>query len=284
MLEQGRQPNVEGGKRIGDLTVWTISDGRLKSSLDVLVGIERAESERLTGVSGSDPLFLPVNCFLIRSGEHLALIDVGAGSTMGPTLGQLPDNLRAMGVAPETLRTILLTHLHPDHSNGLVDAAGQPVFPNAELILHEREAAFWLDQEVKPEQPERTRRGMAASQFATAPYRDRIRRVQDGEVLPGISAVLQAGHTPGHTGWMLQSHGDRLLVWGDIVHLASVQVPLPQTALAFDVDPDAARETRLRVFERVAAERLRVGGAHVEYPGFGYLTRRDGGYVFEPET
>jgi glyoxylase-like metal-dependent hydrolase (beta-lactamase superfamily II) len=99
-------------------------------------------------------------------------------------------------------------------------------------------------------------------------------------VLPGISAVLQAGHTPGHTGWLVQSNGERLLVWGDIVHLASVQVPRPDAALVFDVDPQAACATRRRVFERVAAERLCVAGAHLDFPGFGSLARDGAGYRY----
>lgn len=271
-------------RRIGRFQIRTVSDGILKTGLDVLVGLDQDEKERLTGVKGSDPIFLPVNCFMLEIDGNPALIDVGAGTTMGPTLGKLPANLQALGVTPDQIRTILLTHLHPDHSNGLVDAEGRAIYPNAEVIVHQREAEFWLDRQEKPDDPERLRRGTEAARFSTRPYRDRMRRVSDGEVLPGISIRLNAGHTPGHSGWLLQSENDSLLIWGDIVHLASVQVPRPDTALVFDVDQTAARQSRHKVFAWVASERIRVAGAHLEYPGYGHMVRTPDGYAYRPEA
>jgi glyoxylase-like metal-dependent hydrolase (beta-lactamase superfamily II) len=100
--------------------------------------------------------------------------------TMGPTLGKLPQNLRAIGVAPDEIDILLLTHLHPDHSLGLVDEAGRAVFPNAELVVHEIEAAFWLDRTPMPDDSERVTRNTKAQRTVTAPYRDRIRRIADG--------------------------------------------------------------------------------------------------------
>src|SRR6185295_6568360 len=100
------------------------------------------------------PVPLDVNCFLIRHGGKLMLSDAGTGTSYQPTLGKLPQNLRAIGVDPAAIDISLLTHLHPDHSLGLVDAADQPIFPRAELIVHEVEAAFWLDREMKPEDSE----------------------------------------------------------------------------------------------------------------------------------
>jgi glyoxylase-like metal-dependent hydrolase (beta-lactamase superfamily II) len=109
-----------------------------------------------------------------------------------------------------------------------------------------------------------------------------MRRVRDGEVLPGISATLLPGHTPGHTGWIVHSGNDAVMMWGDVVHMPAVQVPRPDAAMVFDVDPAMARATRARTFDRVAADRLRVAGAHMDFPGFGYIVRRGTGYHFEP--
>lgn len=275
---------IETSRRIGKLSVTTVTDGTLKTTLDVVVGLDQAEKVRLAGQSGSEPIFLPVNCFLVDLDVKRALVDVGAGATMGPTLGKLPENLRAIGIAPESIEVILLTHVHPDHSNGLIDAAGEAIFPNAELVLHEREAEFWIDRDAAPDDPERVRKGRNMAKRATGPYRNRMRRVGDGKVFPSVSAVLQAGHTPGHTGWLLESEEDRLLIWGDIVHLASVQVPRPDAALVFDVDQAMGRQSRLRVFDWVAREHLRVAGAHLDYPGFGHLLRRADGYAYQPEN
>ena len=227
---------------------------------------------------------LDVNCFLIRHRGKLILSDAGSGHTMQPTLGKLPQNLRAIGIAPEEIDIIMLTHLHPDHSLGLVDEADRAIFPKAEVIVHEIEAAFWLDRVPQPTDSERVTRGTLAQRRVTAPYRERIRRIGDGEVLPGITAMLRPGHTPGHTNFMIESGGERLLLWGDIVHLASVQMQRPDATLVFDTEPDVARASRQRVLADVADQRLVVAGAHLPAPGFGRIERAGQGFEFRAET
>lgn len=271
-------------RKVGDFTVTAVSDGPYCGSLDALVGVERADVERLTGVKTGGPLWLDVNSFVIRAGGKLMLSDAGSGHTLQPTLGRLPEGLRAISAAPENIDLILLTHLHSDHSFGLLDRAGRVVFPKAELVVHEAEAAFWLDREVQPGDTERVRNNSAAQRRVLAPYKDRIRRIKDGEVLPGITAVRRPGHTPGHTNWLLESRGERLLIWGDIVHCAAVQVPRLDAALTFDVDPDLARATRRQVFDWVVDERVTVAGAHLPFPGFGRLERSGQGFQYRVET
>jgi glyoxylase-like metal-dependent hydrolase (beta-lactamase superfamily II) len=266
---------------VGAIEVTALSDGPFPATLDSFIDFPRTEAERLVG--GTQPLFLPVNCYLLKLGAKWALVDTGCGQTMGPDLGQVPNNLRALGIAPETIDYVLLTHIHPDHALGLTDAPGRAVFPNAELIVHEQEAAFWLNRDAASGASERIRRNIGKGQAACAPYRDRLRVVRDGEALPGVLATSLAGHTPGHTGWLVQSGNDGLLIWGDIVHLAAVQVPHPEAALVFDVDPEAACTTRQRAFDRVAADRLRVAGAHLDFPGFGHIVRQGASYRFEPD-
>jgi glyoxylase-like metal-dependent hydrolase (beta-lactamase superfamily II) len=270
--------------KIGEIEVSAVGDGPFPAPLDSFVEFERAEVERLSGRRIDETVILPVNSYLLKLGGKWALVDTGCGPTMGPQLGQLPSNLRALGVMPEAIDYVLLTHIHPDHALGLTDAAGNAVFPNAELIVHEQEAAFWLDQDAATGTTERIRRNIGKAKATTAPYRDRMRRVRDGEALPGVSASLLPGHTPGHTGWHIHSGSDGVLIWGDVIHLASVQIPNPEAALVFDVDPQGARDTRRRTFDRVAADRLRVAGAHLDFPGFGYIVRRGTGYHYEPDT
>jgi glyoxylase-like metal-dependent hydrolase (beta-lactamase superfamily II) len=269
-------------KQIGDITATTLSDGVLAAPLDVVLGVERAEIERLAGRKPGEPLPIAVNAFLLERAGKWALIDTGSGNSMGPTLGKLPENLRVLGVEPERIETIFLTHLHPDHSNGLVDDAGNAIYPNAEVVLHETESAFWLDRDEASGATERIRRNIAKTKVTTAPYRERMRTVRDGEAVPGISALLLAGHTPGHTGWLIQSGKDSLLIWGDLVHLAAIQIARPDTGLVYDVDPQAACATRRRMFDRVAADKLAVAGAHLDFPGFGTIVRKGSGFAFEP--
>ena len=118
------------------------------------------------------------------------------------------------------------------------------MFPNAEVIVHEVEAAFWLDRTPHPDDSERIARGTKQQRAVTAPYRDRMRRIRGGEVLPGITAMLRPGHTPGHTNYLIQSGNDRLLLWGDIVHLAPVQMARPDARLVYDYDADLAAVSR----------------------------------------
>jgi glyoxylase-like metal-dependent hydrolase (beta-lactamase superfamily II) len=274
---------IAHSKKIGDIEVTALSDGVLAASLDVVLGMDRAEVRRLAGTADGDGVHIAVNAFLLKLQGRWALIDVGAGNSMGPTLGKLPEHLRAFGVAPEEIAAVFLTHIHPDHSNGLVDDAGRAVFANAELILHEAEARFWLDRDEASGETERIRRNIAKAAVATAPYRSRMRLMREGEAMSGLSAVALPGHTPGHTGWLIASGKESLLVWGDLVHLASVQVARPDTGLVFDVDPQQACATRRRAFDRVAADKLMVGGAHMAFPGFGTIVRKGAGFDFEAE-
>jgi glyoxylase-like metal-dependent hydrolase (beta-lactamase superfamily II) len=270
--------------KIGEIEITPISDGPFPAPLDSFVEFERAEVERLTGRRIDETVILPVNSYLLKLGAKWALVDTGCGPTMGPQLGQVPKNLRALGVNPEAIDYVLLTHIHPDHALGLSDAAGNAIFPNAELIVHEEEADFWLHHDPRERADDRIQRNRAKGQRATSPYRERMRTVVGGEVLPGVSAVLLAGHTPGHTGWHVHSGSDGVLIWGDIVHFPAVQVPRPDAALVFDSDPQAARDTRRHTFDRVAADRLRVAGAHLDFPGFGYIVRQGATYRFEPDA
>jgi glyoxylase-like metal-dependent hydrolase (beta-lactamase superfamily II) len=225
---------IAHSRKVGDIKVTALSDGRLATSLDVILGMDRTEAARLAGTTGGD-VHIAVNAFLLKLSGRWALIDAGAGNSMGPALGRLAENLRAFGVAPEEIAAVFLTHIHPDHSNGLVDASGHAVYPNAELIVHETEARFWLDRDEASGANERIRRNIAKAAVATAPYRQRLRTVREGEAMAGVAAVALPGHTPGHSGWLIASGKESLLIWGDLVHLASVQVARPDTGLVFDV-------------------------------------------------
>ena len=271
-------------KQIGEFTVTAVSDGVLYSNHDVILGVDKDDSARLTGVPYGQPLPLDVNSFLIRHRGKLILSDAGTGQALQPVqknLGKLPGNLRAIGVDPAAIDIIMLTHLHSDHSMGLLDEQGKPVFAKAELMIHEVEAAFWLDRTLQPNDPERIVGNSNKQRAVTAPYRDRIRRIKDGEVLPGITAMMRPGHTPGHTNWLIQSGGERLLIWGDIVHLAAVQLARPEARLIYDVDSDMAAATRQKVLDWAADERLTVAGAHLGFPGYGIVKRSGDRFAIE---
>jgi glyoxylase-like metal-dependent hydrolase (beta-lactamase superfamily II) len=266
--------------RIGNLEIQGLSDGVLKTSLDLVIGMDRATSQALTG--GTDgALFIPVNNFLFRRDGKIVLIDAGAGNTMQPTLGKLPANLRAAGIDPTSVTHIVLTHIHPDHANGLVDDAGQPHYPNAEILVHAQELDFWLADNVGTE-PENVKRTRARNRINMKPYLERTRRMRSGEEVLGCTPILAAGHSPGHTCWRIGAGRDAFIAWGDLVHLSAIQIGHPDTALTYDLDPEMARRSRRRILDMVAAEGIAVAGAHVDAPGFGHVLRSGTSFRFEP--
>jgi len=270
------------GMRVGDVEVQGLSDGILKTSLDLVIGMERAQAEQLVGGTDQGSLYIPVNNFLIRRGDNIILIDAGAGNTMQPTLGKLPDNLRAAGIAPAAVTHIVMTHLHPDHANGLVDDAGAPHYPNAQIVVHETEADFWM-QPAAANDPDRIKGNRARTALNLKPYLDRIRRVRGSEEYLGFVPVLAPGHTPGHTCWLLAaSGGGGFMAFGDVVHLSAIQISHPDAALTYDLDKDQAIRSRKRILDMAATERFAIAGAHVNAPGFGHVVRKGASFAFEP--
>jgi glyoxylase-like metal-dependent hydrolase (beta-lactamase superfamily II) len=273
-------------RRIGDIVVTAVSDGTLERTHEMMLGVSVDEARTHLAAACRSSFVLSVNAFLIRSGGRIALIETGSGAYLGPTAGHLIANLAAAGVSPEEVDTILLTHMHPDHSAGLTNmASGTANYRNAELVVHENEPKHWFDDAAMARGSEREKRLMfQQAREQTAPYRARMRTFTKGEVLPGVTALPIPGHTPGHSGFLIESAGERLLIWGDVVHMPEVQVPRPDVSMVVDTDPQAAAASRRRVFDMVASERMLVTGMHLHFPGFAHVVREGGGYRLVPEA
>ena len=272
-------------RRIGDIVVTAISDGVLFRTNEMMNDVSKQEGDDHLKRAYRDQFALSINAFLIHSGDRLALIETGSGEYLGSEAGKLLANIHAAGVSPESIDTVLLTHMHPDHSAGLTDmTSGKANYPNAELVVHENEPKHWFDDGAMARGTEREKELMfQQARDQCAPYRDRMRTFTSGEVFPGVTAVPCHGHTPGHSGFMIESDGEALLVWGDIVHMPEVQVPRPEVTMTVDVDPAAAEASRRRIFDMAAEERLLVTGMHLHFPGFGHIANTDGNYQFVPE-
>ena len=267
--------------RLGDYTVTAYSDGLFQTTIDVTVNVDKALTQRMSGKSLTDPVYLSVNAFLVEGRGVRALVDAGSGDSMGPELGKLPDNLRAAGVRLDTITHVLLTHIHPDHSNGLIDPRGKAWYPNAEVAVQEPEIKFWVDRDPSQAAHERQRGNMVRARSALAPYAKRTTRIGNGEFLPGIHARMSPGHTPGHNSWIIEGGGQSLIIWGDTIHMAFLQFAKPDIAFIFDVDPEQAVASRLRLLDQVSSDRTRVAGMHLDFPGYGFVARRDGRYFIE---
>ncbi|HHX2099380.1 TPA: MBL fold metallo-hydrolase [Pseudomonas aeruginosa] len=265
-------------KTIGDLTITAISDGYLHASFDLLSNIDADDASQMQENAGIPAhTAIHINCYLVRGGGRTVLIDAGAGG-FKQWGGRLKDNLAQAGIQPPAIDAILLTHAHPDHVGGLLNPTGEAAFPNAELIAHRQEVAFWQDDGNLSRAPVRAHGNFLFARQAFAAYRGRLRTFETGDVLPGMTAVPLPGHTAGHTGYRLESGGQNLLVWGDIVHFPEIQIPRPDVSIAFDQDTHLAAATRSRLLDMVSSEGLLIAGMHLGELGFARIERTGGNY------
>ncbi len=273
-------------RKIGDIVVTAISDGYLDGNLEVMRNVDLEKAHQILRDAFRPARRTSVNAFVIHSRDRIAIVDTGSGNYLQPTAGFVQRNLAAAGIDPKSIDTVLLTHMHPDHSAGLTDMSnGQLLFPNAELAMHENELAHWFDDGAMAKVDERSRAlYFLAGREQVAPYRKRTRLFRQGEVFPGVTAVPSLGHTPGHTAFLVASGNDQLMIWGDTVHVPEVQTAYPEAGMAFDTDLAEAAASRKRMFDRVAADGIPVAGMHLHFPAFARLARRGDAYALYPEA
>lgn len=288
----GTRSHPEGCYRrsVGAISITTLHDGQFEAAFAYVQGIsaERAEATERAALRPIPPR-ITVSAFLVVTDGRCVLIDTGGGTAFAPTVGRARDALAQTGVARERIDTVLLTHGHVDHVSGLIDSLGRPAFPNATIWLHEREMAFWSNDTIMAQGPDALKQAFAQFRKALDPYESRIETFGDSadENAPGVHGITPVplpGHSPGHTGFMISSGGEQLLVWGDVVHLPGIQFRYPDASMVFDSDPAQAVATRKAILAKTADDAIPVAGMHLDFPTFGRVVRAGEGYAFTPEV
>jgi glyoxylase-like metal-dependent hydrolase (beta-lactamase superfamily II) len=271
---------------LGDFEVTALNDGTVGLPVDQL--LQRTTPEQVKKALARNFMGLPtetsVNAYLINTGTKLVLIDTGAAGLFGPTLGNLLANLQAAGYKAEQVDEVYITHMHPDHVGGLM-TGDKPTFPNAVVRADKRDADFWLSAENLEKAPKEIKGFYQGAQASLNPIvkAGKFQPFDGGtQLVPGIKSVATYGHTPGHAIYEVESKGRKLVLWGDLMHVAAVQFPNPKVTIQFDVDQQKAYEARRKAFADAAKGGHLIGATHLAFPGIGHLRAAGAGYDFVP--
>jgi glyoxylase-like metal-dependent hydrolase (beta-lactamase superfamily II) len=273
--------------RVGDFSIVALSDGTVPLDLhSLLKGASPAQIDKLLQRSFlANPVETSIDGFLIDTGTRLILVDAGAGAMFGPGAGgKLVANLRAAGYDPARIDDVLLTHIHPDHSGGLV-SNGRAVFPNATVHVGQSDVDLFLDPAHQGGVNGYDKSYFQQAVLSLGPYAKagKLRPFAGvTEILPGIEAIPTPGHTPGHSFYRVQSKGQSIEFVGDIVHVQAVQLPRPGITITFDVDQPEAAAQRGKQFAKLAGGRQLIAAAHLPFPGIGHLRKETVGWSFVP--
>jgi len=272
--------------KVGDIEVTAILDGFAPRSLEGFVrNVDAAEVQKAL-----QERFLPTNTLVntfttlaLRTGGRIILIDTGNGEMGAPTTGRLAAILPMAGIDPAQVDTILISHFHGDHINGLRRRDGSAVFPKAEIMVPAAEWAFWMSDERMNQAPEAMRGGFQNVRRVFGPIAKDVKQYEaDKELVPGVTSVAAYGHTPGHTAFAIASGNGRMIVVGDSAIHPALFVRNPDWSPVFDMDPDAARATRRRLLDLAASERMQVAMYHAPFPSTGYVAKSGNGFEFIP--
>lgn len=237
-----------GGYMVGKYEVFELNERSGKGSIEILIDAPDSLIARFAPDSTFDN---SVNAFLVRKGEKIWIIDTG----FGRNIFMIMDSL---GIDPVNVNQVLLTHMHGDHIGGMLRDSTL-LFPNAQVILSQKEFTYWSALGEKAQNAQNILNMYADKIIRQEPY-DLNDKFEDG-----IHMIEAYGHTPGHVMFLIRDGKDQLLIWGDLVHASAIQFPHPEISVKYDVDPQAARETRQRVMKFVKENSITIAGMHLPH-------------------
>lgn len=272
--------------QLGAIEIIAFSDGSVPQHLEqLLTNIKPGEIKKLTAQNFQIPVVeASVNAYLIKTDGKLILVDAGTADLFGPSLGYLPANMKKAGYDPEKIDAVLVTHIHTDHTGGLMEG-NKMVFPNADIYVSKREADYWLSDDNYAKAPARLKPYFDQARLKILPYAkaSKMKAYEYGKaIFPGIVPVATPGHTPGHSFYQVTSKGEKIMFWGDVMHSAAVQFADPEVTIIYDVDPATAAKTRKKAFREAALEGYWIAGNHLSFPGIGHIRKSGKGYRWFP--
>jgi glyoxylase-like metal-dependent hydrolase (beta-lactamase superfamily II) len=270
---------------VGKFQATVVSDGPLPlgEPSATMKGITKDEiGKALTdNFLPTDGIVLEQNCLVLNTGTKLVLFDSGMGSSkmFGATTGRLLASLKEAKINPSAIDDIICTHAHIDHIGGLADARGRRLFPNATIHIAKADYDFWTDE--KKVNDKDLGAFIKHARLNLMPYKDRIKFVENGkDVVPGVEAMSAPGHTVGHTIFIIKSEGKALAFTGDTTHHQILLTEKPRTEFAYDTDPKQAVQSRLKVFDMIASQKIPMLAFHFPWPGYGNLAKSGDGYRY----
>ena len=272
--------------KVGDIECVAVNDGTFSYPIGWLfsnVPSDQVESSLRQPKLPTTHVDSPYTCLLLKTGKNNVLIDTGADG-LAPTTGNLLRNLKAEGISPEEITDVVLTHGHPDHIGGVLDASGQPAFPSARYVMSRTEWDFWNDPSALHDaamDDHMKQLLVGCAQKNLPPLKERI-ELFDGEkeIVSGIHAIPAPGHTPGHIALFISSSHARLLHISDAV-LNPLHMENPGWRSVFDLDSEQAAKTRRGLLDRAAAERVSVLAYHFPFPGMGRVESKGDAWAWE---
>jgi glyoxylase-like metal-dependent hydrolase (beta-lactamase superfamily II) len=270
--------------RVGDIEVTALYDGIWEKPHDPAfiknASVEETKQALANAGQTTDFVSIPLTVTVLKIDGKYVMVDAGSGGQWKPTAGKLAANMKAAGIDPANIGTILISHFHPDHIFGLMEKdTNKPVFPNAELVVSATEYNWWTEPGRVEKLPE-ARKALGNRIQTVFPAWKNFRLVEgEAEAVPGVRFVPAPGHTPGHSAFHVSSGASQLMLACDVVYLPALVGAHPEWQGAYDQDGPTAVESRRKLLERVAGENMMISGAHFPFPGTGTFAKDGDGYV-----